>query len=257
MTTTSQPCIRLDGVALAFSNARGVINALTGIDLTIQEGEFVAILGPTGCGKSSLLRLVSDLIAPTAGQVSVRGASAAAARRANEFGFVFQEPALMSWRTALQNVHLPLEIVDYPARERIARCETLLDLVGLFAFKDNYPHELSGGMKQRVAIVRALAWNPSILLMDEPFSALDEMTKNQLQDDLLKIWSADRKTALFVTHNISEAIYLADRVVVMAPRPGTIKAIVPVDLPRPRNEAMRETAAFLDLVRLSREVLRA
>jgi NitT/TauT family transport system ATP-binding protein len=147
--------------------------------------------------------------------------------------------------------------VDYPENERIVRCEKLLGLVDLLAFKDNYPHELSGGMKQRVAIVRALAWNPSILLMDEPFSALDELTKNQLQDDLLKIWSADRKTALFVTHNISEAIYLADRVVVMAPRPGTIKAVMAVNLPRPRTEALRETPEFIELVRVARGYLRS
>jgi NitT/TauT family transport system ATP-binding protein len=257
MTVATQPCVQLEDVQLSYTTSRGVINALTGIDLTIEEGEFVAFLGPTGCGKSSLLRIVSDLVEPTAGQVKVRGAAAAAARHNNEFGFVFQEPALMSWRTALQNVHLPLEIVDYPESERIARCEKLLDLVNLLAFKDNYPHELSGGMKQRVAIVRALAWNPSILLMDEPFSALDELTKNQLQDDLLKIWSADRKTALFVTHNITEAIYLADRVVVMAPRPGTIKAVLPVNLPRPRTEALRETPEFIALVRAAREHLRS
>jgi NitT/TauT family transport system ATP-binding protein len=257
MSVAAQPCVELEGVELSYATSRGPINALDGIDLTIEEGEFIALLGPTGCGKSSLLRIVCDLVAPTAGQVKVRGVAAAAARHGNEFGFVFQEPALLSWRTALQNVHLPLEIVQYPERERTARCEKLLDLVGLSAFKDNYPHELSGGMKQRVAIVRALAWNPSILLMDEPFSALDELTKNQLQDDLLKIWSADRKTALFVTHNISEAIYLADRVVVMAPRPGTIKAVIPVDLPRPRTEALRETPQFIALVRRAREVLRA
>jgi NitT/TauT family transport system ATP-binding protein len=257
MSVAAPPCVQLDAVQLSYVTSRGPINALSGIDLTIEEGEFVAFLGPTGCGKSSLLRIVSDLVQPTAGQVRVRGAAAAAARHANEFGFVFQEPALLSWRTALQNVHLPLEIVQYPERERTARCEKLLDLVGLSVFRDNYPHELSGGMKQRVAIVRALAWNPSILLMDEPFSALDELTKNQLQDDLLKIWSGDRKTALFVTHNISEAIYLADRVVVMAPRPGTIKAVIPVDLPRPRTEALRETPEFIALIRQAREVLRA
>jgi NitT/TauT family transport system ATP-binding protein len=257
MTVEAQPCVQLEDVQLDYTTSRGVINALTGINLTIEEGEFVAFLGPTGCGKSSLLRIVSDLVEPTAGQVKVRGAPATAARHTNEFGFVFQEPALMSWRTALQNVHLPLEIVDYPENERIARCEKLLDLVDLLAFKDNYPHELSGGMKQRVAIVRALAWNPSILLMDEPFSALDELTKNQLQDDLLKIWSADRKTALFVTHNISEAIYLADRVVVMAPRPGTIKAVMLVNLPRPRTEALRETPEFIELVRVARGHLRS
>jgi NitT/TauT family transport system ATP-binding protein len=253
----SLPCIELRRVALRYRTGRGSIEALADIDLRIAEGEFVAFLGPTGCGKSSLLRLVSDLITPTAGTIEVRGQLAAAARHANEFGFVFQEPALLSWRTALGNVHLPLEVVGYPAAKRRERCEELLESVGLIRFKDNYPHELSGGMKQRVAIVRALAWNPSILLMDEPFSALDELTKGQLQDDLLRIWSHERKTVLFVTHNISEAVYLADRVVVMSPHPGRVKTEMQIALARPRSEAMRETPEFLAHVRAAREALRS
>ena len=251
------PCIVLNRVQLRYQTERGFIDALADIDVTIEEGEFVALLGPTGCGKSSLLRLVSDLVEPTAGSVLVRGNPARAARRSNEFGFVFQEPALLSWRNALENVHLPLEVVGYPAEKRIARCEQLLDSVGLLKFKENYPHELSGGMKQRVALVRALAWNPSILLMDEPFSALDELTKAQLQDDLLQIWSVERKTILFVTHNISESVYLADRVVVMSPQPGRIKAVLPIHLPRPRSESLRETLEFLAQVRQAREALRS
>ena len=253
----SAPCIGLRGVGLRYQAERGETEALSNIDLDIAEGEFVALLGPTGCGKSSLLRLVSDLVEPTSGTVSIRGAPAIAARRLNAFGFVFQDPALLSWRTAIGNVQLPLEVVGYPVDKRRARCEALLDSVGLLKFKDAYPHELSGGMKQRVALVRALAWGASILLMDEPFSALDELTKNQLQDDLLRIWSSERKTALFVTHNISEAIYLADRVVVMSPHPGRIKTILAVDLPRPRSEDMREQPAFLRQVRTVREALRA
>ena len=199
------------------------MQALSDISLSVAEGEFVALLGPTGCGKSSLLRLVSDLIPPTSGRIEVRGEPAAAARRVNQFGFVFQEPALLSWRTALGNVLLPLEVVGYPAAQRVARCEELWARSACSSSRMSYPHELSGGMKQRVAIVRALAWNPSILLMDEPFSALDELTRGQLQDDLLALWSRERKTVLFVTHNISEAIYLADRVAVMSPHPGRIK----------------------------------
>jgi NitT/TauT family transport system ATP-binding protein len=253
----SLPCIELVGIALRYQTARGSIQALADIDLSIAEGEFVAFLGPTGCGKSSLLRLVSDLVAPTSGTIQVRGHPAAVARRANEFGFVFQEPALLSWRTALGNIHLPLEVVGYPTAKRLERCMELLESVGLIRFKDNYPHELSGGMKQRVAIVRALAWNPSILLMDEPFSALDELTKGQLQDDLLQIWNHERKTVLFVTHNISEAVYLADRVVVMSPHPGRIKTEMRIALPRPRAEAIRETPEFLAHVRTAREALRA
>ncbi|MEH2474702.1 NitT/TauT family transport system ATP-binding protein [Nitrobacteraceae bacterium AZCC 2161] len=254
---THDPCVRLRGVGLRYVAERGETEALSNIDLDIAEGEFVAFLGPTGCGKSSLLRLVSDLVAPSAGTIAVRGAPAVAARRANAFGFVFQDPALLSWRTAAANVRLPLEVVGYPADERRARCEALLESVGLLQFKDAYPHELSGGMKQRVAIVRALSWNASILLMDEPFSALDELTKNQLQDDLLAIWSAERKTILFVTHNISEAVYLADRVVVMSPHPGRIKATLTIDLPRPRTEALREDPQFLAQIRAAREILRA
>jgi NitT/TauT family transport system ATP-binding protein len=187
----------------------------------------------------------------------VRDEPASAARRENQFGFVFQEPALLSWRTALGNVQLPLEVVGFPPQARRGRCEELLDSVGLSKFKDAYPHELSGGMKQRVAIVRALAWRPSILLMDEPFSALDELTRGQLQDDLLQLWSREKKTVLFVTHNISEAVYLADRVVVMSPHPGRIKSILPIDLPRPRCEQMQETPEFMRWIRRAREALRS
>jgi NitT/TauT family transport system ATP-binding protein len=191
---SAKSCIAIDHVSLTFRSGRREVQALVDINLDVAEGEFIALLGPTGCGKSSLLRLVSDLIAPTAGTIAVRGGRAAQARAANAFGFVFQEPALLSWRSALANVQLPLEVVDYPSAERQARCEQLLDSVGLLKFKEAYPHELSGGMKQRVAIVRALAWNPPILLMDEPFSALDELTRAQLQDDLPQLWSGERKT---------------------------------------------------------------
>ena len=253
----SRPCIVLDRVSLRFRSERGEVQALSDISLRVLEGEFVALLGPTGCGKSSLLRLVSDLIPPTSGTIEVRGGPASAARHINDFGFVFQEPALLSWRSAIGNVRLPLEVVGYPPAQRTKRCEELLDLVGLLKFKDAYPHELSGGMKQRVAIVRALAWNPPILLMDEPFSALDELTRGQLQDDLLKLWSRERKTILFVTHNISEAIYLADRVVVMSPHPGRIKTILSPGLPRPRTEDLHETPEFINWTRSAREALRS
>ena len=250
------PLIRLAGVEVVYQTAQRPVQALTGVNLEVADGEFVALLGPTGCGKSTLLRLVSDLLRPTSGTVEVRGNPAAVARRANEFGFVFQEAALLPWRTALDNVRLPLEVVKYPEEQRIARCEHLLEMVGLSKFRGNYPHELSGGMKQRVAIVRALAWNPSILLMDEPFSALDELTKAQLQDDLLDLWSREKKTVLFVTHNISEAVYLADRVVVMSSHPGRIARTLDITLPRPRTADMRETMEFLALVREAREALK-
>jgi NitT/TauT family transport system ATP-binding protein len=246
----------LADVDVTFRTPDQVVQALTGVSFEVEEGEFVALLGPTGCGKSTLLRVVSDLTHPTSGSVEVRGQPAAEARRGNEFGFVFQEPALLPWRSAIDNVMLPLEVVKYPVDERRARCEALLERVGLAKFVNRYPHELSGGMKQRVAIVRALAWNPSILLMDEPFSALDELTKGELQDELLAIWSRERKTILFVTHNISEAVYLADRVVVMSAHPGRIVATIPVELPRDRNPGIRETLDFVQHVKRAREALK-
>jgi NitT/TauT family transport system ATP-binding protein len=249
------PCIALRDVGVSFEVRGATVPAISGVSLDVAEGEFIALLGPTGCGKSTLLRVVSDLQRPSAGTVAVRGGSAAEARRLNDFGFVFQEAALMPWRSALDNVMLPLEVVGYPREQREQRCLELLRSVGLEKFRNAYPGELSGGMKQRVAIVRALAWNPSILLMDEPFSALDELTKNQLQDDLLEIWERERKTVLFVTHNISEAIYLADRVVVMSAHPGRISAVLEVRLPRRRTPAMRETMEFLTQVRAAREAL--
>jgi NitT/TauT family transport system ATP-binding protein len=253
----AQACIVLDQVSLVFRSERNDVQALQDINLRVAEGEFIALLGPTGCGKSSLLRLISDLILPTTGTIAVRGAPASDARRVNAFGFVFQEPALLSWRTAVANVRLPLEVIGYPPERRNARCEELLNSVGLLKFKDAYPHELSGGMKQRVAIVRALAWNPPILLMDEPFSALDELTRAQLQDDLLQLWARERKTVLFVTHNVSEAIYLADRVAVMSPHPGRIKTVLAPALARPRLPEMIETPEFIHWTRTAREALRS
>lgn len=252
---TTDACIQLRDVGVTYPTQRGPVEAVADIDLDVQEGEFIALLGPTGCGKSTLLRVIGDLIIPSNGHVRVRNQPAQVARHNNEFGFVFQEPALLSWRSALENVHLPLEVVNYPAMKRRQRCLELLELVGLSGFEDNLPHELSGGMKQRVAIVRALAWDPSILLMDEPFSALDEITRHQLQDELLKLWAVENKTIVFVTHNISEAIYLSDRIVVMSSRPGRVNRIIPSGLSRPRRAEMRETVDFLDHVRAAREAL--
>jgi NitT/TauT family transport system ATP-binding protein len=249
------PCIRLQDVGVTFRTPRASVEAVADVSLEIGEGEFLALLGPTGCGKSTLLRVIGDLTVPTRGAVEVRGGPAHAARQRNEFGFVFQEPALLPWRSAVENVRLPLEVVNYPPERRTARCEELLKLVGLLGFKDGYPHELSGGMKQRVAIVRALAWGPSILMMDEPFSALDELTRNRLQEDLLGLWAVEHKTIVFVTHNIGEAVYLADRVVVMSPRPGRIAAVLPVALPRPRQPELRDTIEFLEHVHAAREAL--
>ena len=251
----ASPCVSLRAVSVTFEARGRSVPALQDATLDIAEGEFIALLGPTGCGKSTLLRIVSDLQRPSGGTVQVRGASAAEARHRNDFGFVFQEAALLPWRTALANVRLPLEVVGYPAERREARCSELLDSMGLARFAQAYPSELSGGMKQRVSIARALSWNPSILLMDEPFSALDEMTKNQLQDELLRIWQRERKTILFVTHNISEAVYLADRIVVMSAHPGRIRQVIEVALPRERGPEIRDTLAFIEQVRSARLAL--
>jgi NitT/TauT family transport system ATP-binding protein len=251
------PCISLRDIGVKFEARGNAVQAISDVSLDIAEGEFIALLGPTGCGKSTLLRVVSDLQHPTQGSVSVRGGPAAQARARNDFGFVFQEAALLPWRTSIDNVMLPLEVVGYPAEQRRDRCRELLHSVGLAKFENAYPSELSGGMKQRVAIVRALSWNPSILLMDEPFSALDELTKNQLQDELLGIWAREKKTVLFVTHNISEAIYLADRVVVMSAHPGRIKTVIDVKLPRQRTPEIRETLDFVAHLRAARQALQA
>lgn len=255
---TSPPaCISLGDVSVSYGTSRGSLRAVSNATLDVAEGEFIALLGPTGCGKSTLLKVVSDIVLPEAGRVLVRGAPAAEARRKNDFGFVFQEAALLPWRTAVDNVQLPLEVVGYAKDRRMSRCMELLASVGLGEFARSYPGELSGGMKQRVAIVRALSWNPSILLMDEPFSALDELTKNQLQDDLLQIWTREKKTILFVTHNISEAVYLADRVVIMSAHPGRIKEVLQVQLPRPRGADIRETIEFIEHVRFARRALQS
>jgi NitT/TauT family transport system ATP-binding protein len=256
-SSSTEPCISLRGVGVQFEARGAQVQAISDVSLDVADGEFIALLGPTGCGKSTLLRVVSDLQPPSQGSVAVRGGPAAAARQRNDFGVVFQDAALLPWRTALANVMLPLEVVGYASERREERCRELLRSVGLEKFEGAYPSELSGGMKQRVAIVRALSWNPSILLMDEPFSALDELTKNQLQDELLALWGREKKTVLFVTHNISEAIYLADRVVVMSAHPGRIKTVIDVNLPRQRTPEIRETLEFVAHVRAAREALQA
>ena len=254
-TAAAPPCVSLRSLSVTFDVRGHSVQALQDATLDVAEGEFIALLGPTGCGKSTLLRIVSDLQRPSSGAVQVRGASSAEARRRNDFGFVFQEAALLPWRTAFDNVRLPLEVVNYPPGKRDARCTQLLDSMGLGRFRHAYPSELSGGMKQRVSIARALSWNPSILLMDEPFSALDEMTKNQLQDELLGIWQREKKTILFVTHNISEAVYLADRIVVMSAHPGRITHVLDVALPRERGPEIRDTLEFIEQVRAARQAL--
>ena len=263
MTTTASAnaapaVVRVAGVDKTFSRAgRVVTRALESIDLDVAPGEFISLIGPSGCGKSTLLRIVGDLTAPTSGTVTVNGKSAQEARRDRDYGMVFQAPVLFDWRTVEDNVKLPLEILGWDSARRTARAREMLDLVELGDFLKHHPYQLSGGMQQRVAIARALAFEPSILLMDEPFGALDEMTRERMNGEVLRIWERTRTTILFVTHSIPEAVFLSSRVVVMSARPGRITKIVDVDLGRPRNEDTRETRRYFELVTEVREALRA
>jgi len=251
------PVVHLAGVDKTFSRGdRVVTKALEGIDLDVGRGEFVSLIGPSGCGKSTLLRIVGDLTAPSSGTVRVNDKTAEQARRDRDYGMVFQSPVLFDWRTVEDNVKLPLEILGWDADRRAARAKEMLDLVELGEFVKHRPFQLSGGMQQRVAIARALAFSPSILLMDEPFGALDEMTRERMNGEVLRIWEQTGTTILFVTHSIPEAVFLSSRVVVMSARPGRITEIIDVDLPRPRNEDTRETRRYFELVTAVREALR-
>jgi NitT/TauT family transport system ATP-binding protein len=254
----SEPVVRLAGVDKTFSRGDQVVTkALEGIDLEIAPGEFVSLIGPSGCGKSTLLRIVGDLTSPSHGTVTVNGKPASQARRDRDYGMVFQAPVLFDWRTVEDNVKLPLEILGYDAAKRTARARAMLDLVELGDFLKHHPYQLSGGMQQRVAIARALAFEPSILLMDEPFGALDEMTRERMNSEVLRIWQQTGTTVLFVTHSIPEAVFLSSRVVVMSARPGRITNVIEVDLPRPRTDETRETRRYFELVTEVREALRA
>jgi NitT/TauT family transport system ATP-binding protein len=254
---TDQPVVHLAGVDKVF--ARGdqpVTTALESIDLDIAQGEFVSLIGPSGCGKSTLLRIIGDLTGPTRGEVVVNGKPADRARRDRDYGMVFQAPVLFEWRTVEDNVKLPLEVMGASAEKRSQRADEMLQLVELGDFMKHYPWQLSGGMQQRVAIARALAFEPAILLMDEPFGALDEMTRERMNSEVLRIWEQTGTTVVFVTHSIPEAVFLSSRVVVMSPRPGRITKVIDVDLPRPRTEDTRETRRYFELVTEVREALR-
>src|SRR5262245_8503894 len=250
------PIIELVEVAKTFESRAGATEALRAVSLTVNAGELVSIIGPSGCGKSSLLRIVGDLVEPTSGVVRVKGKSARQARLDRDYGIVFQTPVLYEWRTVLDNVRLPLELAGRPRAEREQRPRALLRLVGLEDFARHRPSQLSGGMQQRVSIARALALNPSILLMDEPFGALDEMTRERLNQELLQVCVETAATALFVTHSIAEAVFLSSRIVVMSPRPGCVDRIVTIDLPRPRAEKTRALPRFFELVTEVRQSLR-
>ena len=248
-----EQAIALRGVSMHFG---GSIHALHDIELSIRSGEVVSLIGPSGCGKSTLLRLISDLLAPTTGVVQVNGKTPRQARLSRDYGIVFQQPVLYEWRTVAQNVQLPLEVMRVASAERRRRASELLELVGLTEFADRYPWQLSGGMQQRVSIARALSFHPSVLLMDEPFGALDEMTRERLNRELLKIWSETGTTIVFVTHSVAEAVFLSDRIVVMSPRPGRVEAEIEVDIGRPREPEIRDDPRFFQLVAQVRRHLR-
>jgi len=252
----ASPIIELDSIDKTFESRAGATEALRAVSLTVDAGEFVSVIGPSGCGKSTLLRIVGDLVEPSAGVARVNGKSSSQARLDRDYGIVFQMPVLYDWRTVLENVQLPLELAGRPRLERQQRPHALLRLVGLDEFAGHYPWQLSGGMQQRVSIARALSFSPPLLLMDEPFGALDEMTRERLNMELLQIWAGTGSTVVFVTHSISEAVFLSDKVVVMSARPGRITATIDIDLPG-RDEAARQSPAYFEHVTAVRKALRA
>lgn len=246
MSTTVSPsqsqsaggAITLDSLGMTFSLGKRSFAALEGVSLELKHGEFCSFIGPSGCGKSTLLRLIAGLIEPSAGTVRVDGEDAATARQRRKFGFVFQDAVLLPWRSVIENIELPMQVARVPKRERRAKAMELLDLVGLTEFAQAAPAKLSGGMARRVAIARSLVLDPSILLLDEPFGSLDEITRQRMNVELQRIWAAEGCTAVLVTHNVGEAVFLSDRVIVLGTRPGRIIAERVIDLPRPRTLAM-------------------
>jgi NitT/TauT family transport system ATP-binding protein len=252
-----QLVVSVAGVRKDFEISGGFsMTALEGIDLDIRRGEFVSLIGPSGCGKSTLLRLIGDLTDPTAGSVTVNGKPAPQARADRDYGMVFQAPVLFDWRSVEDNVRLPLELIGTDRATREARVREMLELVELTDFRKHHPYQLSGGMQQRVAIARALAFEPALLLMDEPFGALDEMTRERMNSEVLRIWSQTGITVVFVTHSIPEAVFLSTRVAVMSSRPGHITRLIDIDLPQPRGVETREGRRYFELVTAVREALR-
>jgi NitT/TauT family transport system ATP-binding protein len=248
--------IAVDRVGKRYQTRSGPVEALREVSFGVGAGEFCTLIGPSGCGKSTLLRIVGDLIQPSGGDVVVNGKSAHQARLDRDYGIVFQDSVLFDWRTVEKNIGLPLEILRWDRRKRSERVQELIDLVELKGFEKHHPWQLSGGMQQRVSIARALSFAPPLLLMDEPFGALDEMTRERLNLELLRIWDQSGSTVIFVTHSISEAVFLSTRVVVMSARPGRIVGIVEIDLPQPRTSETREEPRFAELIRDVRQLLR-
>ena len=254
--TGSQRAIDIRGVTKVFNPGKSTqVDALANIDLAVEPGEFVTLIGPSGCGKSTLLRLIASLVPPSTGSVQVNAKPAEQARLDRDYGMAFQTAGLFDWRTVTKNIELPLELMGWSKGHRRRRAKEMLDLVKLREFANHHPSELSGGMQQRVAIARALAFSPALLLMDEPFGALDEMTREHMQDELLRIWKETETTLVFVTHSIPEAVYLSTRVVVMSPRPGSIASIIEVDLGN-RSATTRDDPAFFNKVTEVRTALR-
>jgi NitT/TauT family transport system ATP-binding protein len=245
--------VELKNVSKTFARGRTV--ALQGIELAIEAGEFVSLIGPSGCGKSTLLRIIGDLVPPTSGEIVVNGKPAHQARLDRDYGIVFQDAVLYDWRTVAKNIGLPLEMMGWSRSRRTARMREMMQLVELEGFADHHPWQLSGGMQQRVSIARALSFSPALLLMDEPFGALDEMTRERLNMELLRIWQETGSTIVFVTHSIAEAVFLSTRVAVMSARPGQIAELVAVDLPQPRTAETREDPRFFEFVTAVREAL--
>lgn len=249
--------IAVSGLSLTFQTSDGPVHALEEINLDIQRGNFVSLIGPSGCGKTTLLRVIADLEKPTGGSILVNGVTPEAARLSRAYGYVFQAAGLYPWRNIAKNVALPLEIMGLDRATRHQRVKHNLELVNLAGFEKKFPWQLSGGMQQRASIARALAVEPDLLLMDEPFGALDEIVRDHLNEQLLKLWEKTNKTVVFVTHSIPEAVYLSTHIVVMSPRPGQIQDVIVSDLPASRNLDIRETPEFLALANRVREGLRA
>jgi NitT/TauT family transport system ATP-binding protein len=257
MTAAPVSVVSAQNLGLTFSTNDGPVHALSHVDLTVSKGDFVSFIGPSGCGKTTFLRVIADLEKPTSGNITVNGMTPENARLARSYGYVFQAPALYPWRTIENNIALPLEIMGYDATERKSRIERTLDLVNLTGFGQKFPWQLSGGMQQRASIARALAFDADLLLMDEPFGALDEIVRDHLNEQLLKLWERTNKTICFVTHSIPEAVYLSTKIVVMSPRPGRVTDVIESTLPRERPLDIRETPEFLAIAHRVREGLRA
>ena len=252
--------IVIEGVDMVYESGPQRLHALDGIDLTIGRGEFVSIIGPSGCGKSTLLRIIGGLQHPTSGQVTIDGRPPRDLQRDKQLGFVFQDASLLPWRNVVENVRLPLQVNRRGEGRPTATAEGLVDAVGLGEFQRYYPHQLSGGMQQRVALARSLVTSPSVLLMDEPFGALDEITRTAMRYELMRVWrsaAGDRDcTVVFVTHSVTEAVLLSDRIVVMSPRPGRVAATLDIELPRPRTEDIEGNAGFIEYAQHLRSLLR-